>query len=102
MKKEHLCARWPRVVVVSAGIWPTTLGLVGLVGWYTYFTGLMIAYGGGRAVSVMAVHVAAGCVVLGMSVLALTGGESRVAHSSAPRWLPGSVGAGVATATLLL
>lgn len=102
MKKEHLSARWPRMVVVSAGIWPTTLGLVGLVGWYTYFTGLMIAHGGGRAVSVMAVHVAAGCVVLGVGVLALTRGESRAAHRGAPRWLPGLVGAGVAMATLLL
>lgn len=85
---------------------PLLLGLLGsivvglgMVPLFGYLVGLRLPMMGGTR---MAVHTAAGFVVLGAGIIAFAWRDSRVEDAGAPRWLPILVGIGVATAAASL
>ena len=87
----------PAFVAFLGGV-TLALGSVALCG---YMAGTEGAYGWGQLTR-MAVHTAAGFVVLGFGVIAFAWRESRVEGNSVPRWLPALVGIGVAATSLCL
>jgi len=73
------------------------LGIIALSG---YFTGIVASYAWG-AFTRMAVHTAAGFILLGIGVIAYAWRDDH-SRAQTPRWLPLFVGAGVVTVTLCL
>lgn len=77
------------------------LTVSGLVTCVLYLTGVMTAYGWGQVVN-MALPAAAGFVVFGVGILAVTWREDHASLFAVSPWLPVVVGVAVVTITLLL
>jgi PAS domain S-box-containing protein len=84
----------------AVGMAGTVILVFGLVTLILRLTGLMTPYGWGQMSQVMAVHTAAGFIVLGVGILGWAWREGRDSSFAARRWLPVLVGAGVAAASL--
>lgn len=86
----------------AAGLLGAVVAGLGIVALFGYATGITAAYAWGQLTR-MAVHTAAGFVLLGTGLSALAWfQEKQRAASSAPRWLAGLVGIAGATASLCI
>ena len=93
--------RWPERGAAVGLLGAVTAGL-GIVALFGYITGITEAYAWGQLTR-MAVHTAAGFVVLGAGLTALAWSrENQQVAETTPRWLAGLVGTAGATASLCL
>ena len=87
---------WVRVATMGGLVF----GL-GTVAFFGYFTGLETAYGWGELTR-MAIHTAAGFIVLGTGVVALAWAEDGFGDGVFPRWFPSTLGIGGVTLSVAL
>jgi PAS domain S-box-containing protein len=86
------------VCVAAMGGLALGLGIVAFVG---YFMGLETAYGWGNLTR-MAVHTAAGFIVLGASLVSLSWVKDKREDRVFPSWFPGTLGIGGVTVSIVL
>ncbi len=84
-----------------AGLLGSIIVALGAVAFSGYMSGIETAYGWGQLTR-MAVHTAAGFVVLGVGVLAFAWREGTAEETAMPRWLAIPVALGVATVSVAL
>jgi PAS domain S-box-containing protein len=90
--------RWQSSLSAIVGALIAGIGIVALSG---YFSGITSAYAWGHLTR-MAVHTAAGFIVLGSGLTAWAWGEARNQKRDLPLWLPGLVGIATATVSVCL
>ena len=86
---------------VSAGLLGAITAGLGVIALSGYVSGITEAYAWGQLTR-MAVHTAAGFVLLGTGLTALAWTEARRQQQASPRWLAGLAGIAGATASLCL
>ena len=91
----------PRQRSLISGLLGSIIGALGLVPLFGYMAGIPSAYGWGKLTS-MAVHTAAGFVVLGIGVIAFAWREGGTQERGSPRWLAMSAGIGFVTLAVAL
>ncbi len=96
-----LTQRSPRRTVL-VGVAGTVVATLGLITVGLYLTNLMTAEGWGHIAQAMAVHTAAGLVLVGVALMSWVWQTEKPRQNSLPLWLPVVAGASVMTVVLLL
>jgi len=83
------------------GLLGSIIFALGTVAFFGYVSGITTSYGWGQLTR-MAVHTAAGFVVLGIGVIAFAWRASEIEETGVPRWLHVLIGVGVVIISILL